>query len=62
MAERLKDEPLLAGVKDQVDEILDPSLHTGRASEQVVEFIEAEVAPVLERLSDCLGAEGEVNV
>ena len=49
-------------VKDRVDEILDPSLHVGRAAEQVVEFVEAEATPVLERLSDCLGAEGEVNV
>ncbi|MDE0891880.1 MAG: adenylosuccinate lyase, partial [Planctomycetota bacterium] len=62
LKERLKNEPLLASVKDQMEEILDPSLHTGRASQQVVEFIEAEVSPVLERLADCLGAEGEVNV
>jgi adenylosuccinate lyase len=62
LKERLKNEPLLACVKDQMDEILDPSMHTGRAAEQVVEFVESEVTPVLERLSDCLGAEGEVNV
>ncbi len=62
LKERLKNEPLLAGVRDQMEEILDPSLHTGRAAEQVVEFVEAEVTPVLERLADCLGAEGDVNV
>jgi len=62
LKERLKNEPLLAGVKDQMDELLDPSLHIGRAAEQVVEFVESEVTPVLERLADRQGAEGEVDV
>jgi hypothetical protein len=34
----------------------------GRAPEQVLEFMEDEVDPLLERHADLLGASGEVRV
>ena len=50
MRDRLRAEPLLAAVSGRIDELLEPGRHVGRAPEQVVEFIEAEVDPVLARL------------
>ena len=62
MKERLKAEPLLAAVADQIDELLEASRHVGRAPEQVVEFVEGEVADALASYADRLGASGDVRV
>jgi adenylosuccinate lyase len=59
---RLKQSELLSGVSGRIDEILEPSRYVGRAPEQVLEFVEEEVDPVLERYADLLGATGEVRV
>ena len=61
MKERLKAEPLLAAVSDQIDDLLEPHLHVGRAPEQVVEFVEGEVAAALAPHADRLGARGDVR-
>ena len=62
MKERMKAEPLLAAVADQIDELLEASRHVGRAPEQVVEFVEGEVADALASYADRLGASGDVRV
>jgi len=62
MLERLKASPLLAPVRDSIDDILDPRRHVGRAPEQVLEFVAEEVDPVLERYADLVGASGDVRV
>ncbi|MFC1541152.1 adenylosuccinate lyase [Candidatus Latescibacterota bacterium] len=47
---------------EELSEIMEPSLYIGRSSEQVVEFIEAEVDPILEKEKD-IPVEGiELNV
>ncbi|MBN1970671.1 MAG: adenylosuccinate lyase [Candidatus Delongbacteria bacterium] len=38
--------------KKELEEIIDPALYTGRASSQVVEFIENEVDPILNKYID----------
>jgi adenylosuccinate lyase len=62
LAERLKKSKLLGAVAGRIDDILEPSRHIGRAPEQVVEFVEEEVDPILEKYSELLGATGEVRV
>ena len=41
---------------------MDPMKYVGRAPEQVVEFVEEEVDPLLARFSDLPEATGEVRV
>ncbi|MBL4770013.1 MAG: adenylosuccinate lyase [Planctomycetes bacterium] len=62
LAERLQADPAFAGVAGRMDEILDGSRFVGRAPDQVLEFIEEEVDPILERYSDVVGVTGDVRV
>jgi adenylosuccinate lyase len=55
-------DPLLARVAGRLDELLDGSRYVGRAPQQVVEFIEAEVDPVLTRYRALAGATATVRV
>ena len=48
--------------KDELDEILKPESFTGRSSEQVTEFLEECVKPVLDANSDKLNEKAEINV
>ncbi|MCZ6596457.1 MAG: lyase family protein, partial [Planctomycetota bacterium] len=52
----------LAGVADRLEELLDPTRYVGRAPEQVVEFVESEVDPALDRHRDLPGVGAEVRV
>jgi adenylosuccinate lyase len=49
LREILKKDPVLAGVAQRLDDLLDGARYVGRAPEQVLEFIAAEVDPLLER-------------
>ncbi|MCL4145251.1 UNVERIFIED_CONTAM: hypothetical protein GTU68_010401 [Idotea baltica] len=62
LTERLKQSPLLSGVAGRIDEILEPERYVGRAPEQVLEFMEEEVDPILAKYKSLLGATGEVRV
>ena len=59
---RLASDPAFASVAGSLDELLDGRRYVGRAPEQVIEFIEDEVDPLLSAHKDLLGAEGEVKV
>lgn len=62
MRERLSSEPLLVGVADRLDDLLDPNRFVGRAPEQVQEYLAEEVQPLLEQHAE-LGLEaGDVRV
>ena len=41
---------------------MDPSLYVGRSKEQVEEFLEEEIKPILDKYSDVLGVKAEINV
>ncbi len=58
----LKKDPALASVARRLDDLLTGSRYVGRAPEQVLEFIEAEVDPLLERHRDLARTRGEVRV
>lgn len=62
MRERLAADPVLAPIAKRLDALLDGRKYVGRAPEQVTEFLDEEVAPLLERYADQLGAKGQVEV
>ena len=47
---------------EELRESMDPKLYTGRAKEQVEEFIEGEISPILEKNKDLLGLKSQINV
>lgn len=49
LMERLKNDPTFAPVKDQLDDLLEPMLYVGRSPQQVDEFLNDEIYPLLER-------------
>lgn len=48
LVERIKNDPYFAPIIGELDSLLDPSTFVGRAPEQVSEFLNEEVYPVLE--------------
>ena len=48
LMERISKDPLFAAVHDKLDTLIDPILFVGRAPEQVDEFLEEEVRPILD--------------
>ena len=47
---------------EEIDAIMDPARFTGRAADQVEEFLQEQVDPLLERYQDSLGQEGDVSL
>ncbi len=62
LIELIKADPTFAPVHAKLDDILDASKFIGRAPEQVVEFIENEIDPILRVNAAVLGAKGDVRV
>lgn len=48
--------------REEIHDILKPELYIGRAPSQTEEFIRDDVAPILERFQDVLGAKAELSV
>ncbi|MFR5308482.1 MAG: adenylosuccinate lyase, partial [Clostridium sp.] len=47
---------------DELKKTMDPSRYTGRAKEQVEEFLNEVIRPVLEENKEILGVKAEINV
>ena len=62
LIELIKSDKIFSAVHGKIDEILDAKKFIGRAPSQVVEFIEAEVKPILEENNHILGQKGDVKV
>jgi len=64
LLERLADDPGIPLDATEIDRLLDVSQFVGRAPEQVTEFINTEVTPILDaaRTDGLLGLESEVNL
>ena len=62
LIELIKRDELFKPVWDKLDEILDAKKFIGRAPMQVVEFIDNEIAPILQKHADLLGESGDVRV
>lgn len=62
LIELIKADKMFAPVHSKLDSILDAAKFVGRAPFQTVEFIDAEIMPILEANKACLGLKGEVKV
>ncbi|QDU84089.1 Adenylosuccinate lyase [Planctomycetes bacterium Pla163] len=62
MTANLAADPAFAGVKGQLDALLDPARYVGRAPEQVDEYLADEVDPLLARWRDLDAGGGDVRV
>ena len=62
LLDRIAADPAFALDRDALDALADASKYTGRAEQQVHEFVEAEVNPILERYSDEGAMESELKV
>ncbi len=64
LMERIAADPIFKAVHDDLERLIDPKLFVGRAPEQVDEFLEEEVKPVLEANKALLNIESvdDVNV
>jgi adenylosuccinate lyase len=63
LLERLKGDPEFANIADQIDDIVNPVEFIGRAPEQVVQFLENEIDPLLTEYADCIGgSDDEITV
>jgi len=62
LIERVKNDSYFAPIKNQIDSLLDPTTYTGRAANQVKEFLELEVEPAIKKYEDKLTGKAQVNV
>lgn len=62
LVQRIRNNPYFVPIHNDLEKLLDPITFTGRASQQVTEFIAEEVNPLLERYKDVLNRVAVVNV
>lgn len=62
LLDRLAEDPAIGMTRAEIDAVLDLRAFIGRAPQQVTEFIEGEIAPVLKRHETRLGAASDVRV
>jgi len=62
LIERIRKCEFFAPIHNQLDSLLEPATFIGRAPEQVEEFIEKEVNPILKRYADRLGDTVDLKV
>lgn len=64
LLDRIKNDQLFAAVHDKLDTLLDPLLFVGRAPEQVSEFLDESIRPILEGHSNELNSlkQNEIKV
>lgn len=59
---RIVNDPVFNLSEEEILSLIDPAKFTGRASGQVLDFIETEVNPILEENKELLGEKAEINV
>ncbi|GMU93133.1 MAG: adenylosuccinate lyase [Candidatus Hydrogenedentota bacterium] len=62
LLERLANDKRIGMSRSEIDDLLDLRQFVGRAPEQVIEFIENEASPVLQRHASRLGVESQVRL
>ena len=62
LIQRIKNDPTFNLSSEEIDQIINPRDFVGRAPEQVVEFIDEYVKPVLEANKEYLNMKSEINV
>jgi adenylosuccinate lyase len=59
---RIAADPLFAPVHSSLGELLDPQLFVGRAPQQVTEFIEDDILPILTKYEIEIASTNEVEI
>ena len=62
LIELIKNDDAFAKVRDDIDEMINPMFFIGRSANQVEEFIENEVKPILEKNKNELGETASIEV
>lgn len=62
LIELIKQDEMFKAVWEHIDEVLEAKNFIGRAPSQTVEFITAEIDPILEKHADMLGDQGDVRI
>ncbi|MFZ5966522.1 MAG: adenylosuccinate lyase [Bacillota bacterium] len=62
LLERIVNDPAFQLSKEEISRLTDPKLFVGRAPEQVVEFIEEHIQPILNENQDILGIQVDLKV
>jgi len=62
LIDRVRVDKYFQPIWGEIDNLLDPKKYIGRAPEQVVEFIQDEVQPVLEKYTNQLGGTVRLNI
>ena len=62
LVDRLASDPVIGMTREEILATLDPARFVGRAPQQVAEFLDERVRPVLERHAASLGGSAEVRV
>ncbi len=63
LLDRLKADPIFAAIADKIDDLVDPVAFVGRSPQQVDDFLNEEVRPILEANQEFLNTEmDEINV
>lgn len=62
LIERIKSDPYFARIVDKMDSILDPSTYIGCAPEQVSEFLEEQIQPLLLEYQGQLDGSASINI
>ena len=62
LVDRIVADPLFDITKEEVEKLLDPSLFIGRSSEQVMEYLDGVIYPVLNEHQALLGEKASLNV
>lgn len=62
LIQKIKNDPYFNPIKGDIDSLLDPKQFVGRAPQQVLDFLEAEVEPIRQRYSTSLDKSADVRV
>ncbi|HOE66044.1 MAG TPA: adenylosuccinate lyase [Candidatus Hydrogenedentes bacterium] len=62
LLDRLANDPAIGMTRDEIDAVLDMREFVGRAPQQVIEFVENDINPVLEQHKEALGKKSDVRV
>lgn len=62
LIESVKNDPYFAPIVSMMDDILDPSTYIGCAPDQVTEFLEESIQPVLKEYEDQLEGSATINI
>ncbi len=58
----IAEDPMFNLTREELEKTMDPTKYVGRCPQQVVEFVEECISPILEEYRDELGKTAQINV